>query len=173
MGQCCLLTTGHTLRPSGVRGHRRAVGQPGIHLRDRGRVERGGEQEGLGQVLPGRVEVSIRIGPGFPGNRWRSAVPCSRPWLELPIRSANAEAERTFTADPQGHWQSDSTWSKAASPSRRLPAISECPGQHFIDDREHSRTNRVASSLERHQSITERRQRGIKSRSGASSDATI
>jgi DNA invertase Pin-like site-specific DNA recombinase len=34
---------------------------------------------------------------------------------------------------------------------------------YFIDGREHSRTSRVASPLERHQANTERRQRAIKS----------
>lgn len=84
----------------------------------------------------------------------------------LPIPSANAEKlEKTLAADPAGsptvRFEALSAWSKAARPLRRLPALSECPEQHFIDGREHSRTSRVASPLGRHQAITERRQGAI------------
>jgi len=50
-------------------------------------------------------------------------------------------------ASPTVRFEALSAWSKAVNPLRRLPAISECLEQRFIDGRVHSRTSRVASSL--------------------------
>ena len=63
--------------------------------------------------------------------------------------SKRREAGKDLGGRPRGsltvRFEALSAWSKAASPLRRLPAISECPEQRSIDGREHSRTSRIAS----------------------------
>jgi len=56
--------------------------------------------------------------------------------------SKRREAEKALAADPAGsltvRFEAQSAWSKAASPLRRSPAISECPEQRSIDGPEPS-----------------------------------